>query len=95
MCSISESYRECARNYACQEGRKFAPVQANKPNIDTLYHANDSGVGMALHQEQNKYKMFAGDTGLFVTLAFWDKMSPIEVKSSGIYDDVSMIMEEG
>lgn len=39
--------------------------------------------------------MFAGDTGLFVTLAFWDKMSPIEVKFSGIYDDVSMIMEEG
>ena len=24
------------------------------------------------HQDPNKYKMFAGDTGLFVTLAFWD-----------------------
>ena len=35
MRSISESYRECVRNYACQEGRNFAPVQANKPNSDT------------------------------------------------------------
>ena len=35
MRSISESYRECVRNYACQEGRNFAPVQVNKPNIDT------------------------------------------------------------
>ena len=35
MRSISESYRECVRNYACQEGRNFAPVQADKPSIDT------------------------------------------------------------
>ena len=35
MRSISESYRECVRNHACQEGRNFAHVQANKPNIDT------------------------------------------------------------
>lgn len=41
--------------------------------VNMAYHANDPGVGMALHQDQNKYKMFAGDTGLFVTLAFWDK----------------------
>lgn len=37
------------------------------------YHANDPGAGMALHQAPNKYKMFARDTGLFVTLAFRDK----------------------
>lgn len=41
--------------------------------VNMAYHANDPGVGMALHQDPNKYKMFAGDTGLFVTLAFWDK----------------------
>ncbi len=41
--------------------------------VNMAYHANDPGVGMALHQDQNKYKIFAGDTGLFVTLAFWDK----------------------
>ena len=41
--------------------------------VNMSYHANDPSVGMALHQDPNKYKMFAGDTGLFVTLAFWDK----------------------
>lgn len=41
--------------------------------VNMAYHANDPCVGMALHQDPNKYKMFVGDTGLFVTLAFWDK----------------------
>lgn len=41
--------------------------------VNMSYHANDPSVGMALHQDPDKYKMFAGDTGLFVTLAFWDK----------------------
>ena len=41
--------------------------------VNMAYHANDPSVGMALHQDPNKYKMFTGDTGLFVTLAFWDR----------------------
>ena len=41
--------------------------------VNMAYHANDPGVGMALHQNPDKYKMFTGDTGLFVTLAFWDR----------------------
>ena len=40
--------------------------------VNMAYHANDPSTGMALYQDPNKYKMFAGDTGLFVTLAFWD-----------------------
>ena len=30
-------------------------------------------MGLALNSNTNQYKMFVGDTGLFVTLAFWDK----------------------
>lgn len=41
--------------------------------VNMSYRANDPSVGMALHQDTDKYKMFASDTGLFVTLAFWDK----------------------
>jgi len=41
--------------------------------VNMSYHANDPSAGMALHQDPDKYKMFAGDTGLFVTLSFWDK----------------------
>ena len=41
--------------------------------VNMAYHANDPSAGVALHQDPNKYKMFTGDTGLFVTLAFWDR----------------------
>ncbi len=36
-------------------------------------HANDPNVGLSLHEDNNQYKMFMNDTGLFITLAFWDK----------------------
>lgn len=41
--------------------------------VNMAYHANDPNVGMALHKDSNRYKMFMADTGLFITLAFWDK----------------------
>ena len=37
------------------------------------YHSNDPNVGMSLTKNISKYKIFCADTGLFVTLAFWDK----------------------
>ena len=41
--------------------------------INLAYHANNPSVGMSLHEDIAKYKMFLGDTGLFTTLAFMDK----------------------
>ena len=37
------------------------------------HHADDPNVGLALNEDRGRYKMFLNDTGLFVTLAFWDK----------------------
>lgn len=37
------------------------------------YHSNDPNVGMSLTKDRSKFKIFCADTGLFVTLAFWDK----------------------
>ena len=37
------------------------------------YHSNDPNVGMSLTKDVSKFKIFCADTGLFVTLAFWDK----------------------
>lgn len=37
------------------------------------HHANDPNVGLSLHEDSSQYKMFMNDTGLFITLAFWDK----------------------
>lgn len=36
------------------------------------YHANDPHAGLSLNVSQEQFKLFCGDTGLFVTLAFWD-----------------------
>lgn len=41
--------------------------------VSLAYHANDPNVGMGLSKDINLYKMFLCDTGLFVTMAFWDK----------------------
>ena len=45
------------------------------------HHADDPNVGLSLHKDLGRYKMFLNDTGLFITLAFWDK----EVTDNVIY----------
>jgi predicted AAA+ superfamily ATPase len=37
------------------------------------FHTNDPNVGMSLTKDVSRFKIFCADTGLFVTLAFWDK----------------------
>ena len=41
--------------------------------VNIAYHADDPHVGMSLTADFGKYKLYVGDTGLFVTMAFWDK----------------------
>lgn len=46
------------------------------------YNCTDPNVGMSLTKDLNRYKIFLGDTGLFVTLCFWDK----DYTENAIYD---------
>lgn len=41
--------------------------------VNFAHHADDPNVGLPLNADYGKYKMYVADTGLFVTLAFWDK----------------------
>lgn len=41
--------------------------------VNIAYQASDPNVGLALTADKTRYKMYLADTGLFVTLAFWDK----------------------
>lgn len=41
--------------------------------VNLSYHITDPNVGLGMHKLMDAYKMFMVDTGLFVTLAFWDK----------------------
>lgn len=41
--------------------------------VTIAYHADDPHVGLPITANYDKFKLFIADTGLFVTLAFWDK----------------------
>ena len=45
----------------------------NSKNVLVSYHTDDPNIGMSLSQDSSKYKLFVADTGLFVTMMFWDK----------------------
>lgn len=57
------------------ENKLFELMKNLEDSKTTLfsYHSNDPNVGMSLTKDISKYKIFCADTGLFVTLAFWDK----------------------
>ncbi len=41
--------------------------------VNIAYNSADPNVGLALSADRSRYKMYLADTGLFVTLAYWDK----------------------
>ena len=47
----------------------------NSLTINFSYRCTDPNVGFALHKDYNYFKLFLGDTGLFISLAFWDRDS--------------------
>lgn len=51
------------------------------------YHSNDPNVGLSLSKDISKFKVFCADTGLFVTLAFWDKDSTENVIYQKLLND--------
>ena len=53
--------------------RELIPEILSSCTVNIAYHANNPGVGMSLEKDFNRYKLFASDVGLFVTLAFKDK----------------------
>lgn len=46
---------------------------ADSMTISLAHHVNDPQVGLPMTKNLYRYKMYVVDTGLFVTLAFWDK----------------------
>jgi hypothetical protein len=53
--------------------RTLIPDMLSSFVVTIASHANDPGVGMSLTKDSGRYKLFASDVGLFVTLAFKDK----------------------
>lgn len=53
--------------------RGLVEMIEDSKTVNIAYHSNDPNVGMELTSDKSSYKMYICDTGLFVTLAFWDK----------------------
>ena len=66
------------------ESKMAELLQALEESKTTLFCHNctDPKVGMSVTKDLNRYKIFMADTGLFVTLCFWDK----EYTENTIYD---------
>lgn len=58
---------------ASSSGQELLAQMVDSKTVNIVYHADDPNVGMALSKNIDKYKLFICDTGLFVTLCFWDK----------------------
>lgn len=50
--------------------------------VNVVYHSDDPNAGLALTKNEEYFKMYTSDTGLFVTLAFKDA----DITENVIYD---------
>ncbi|MDE5975454.1 MAG: AAA family ATPase [Muribaculaceae bacterium] len=58
--------------------------------VNFAYRTTDPSVGMGLHKDVNSFRIYLGDTGLFVTLAFWDrKVADNEIYTKLLSDKLS------
>jgi len=60
-------------NTTTTQRRELIEAMRESMIANVAYHTNDPHVGMHLSADKSRYKMYLADTGLFVTLAFWDK----------------------
>lgn len=60
-------------NVASEKMLQLLSDLEDSKTVNFAYHTNDPNVGMELARDNTRYKIFVCDTGLFVTMAFWDK----------------------
>lgn len=69
------------RGYSNGDIAEFLRDLEDSLTVNFAHHADNPTVGLPAHTDYEQYKLFICDTGLFITLAFWDK----EVTENVIY----------
>ena len=69
------------RGYSNGDIAEFLRDLEDSLTVNFAHHADNPTVGLPAHTDYEQYKLFIGDTGLFITMAFWDK----EVTENVIY----------
>lgn len=67
-----QPYTVVGQQSEAKMGELLQDLEQSKTTL-FCYHCTDPNVGMSLNKDTGKYKMYLADTGLFVTLCFWDK----------------------
>lgn len=61
------------RGYSNDDVAEFLRDLENSLTVNFAHHSDNPSIGLPAHTDYDQYKLFVGDTGLFITLAFWDK----------------------
>ena len=67
---VYSSAREGTRS---EQIYRVLPDMLSSYTVNIAYHSNNPGVGMALEKDTERFKLFASDIGLFITLSYKDK----------------------
>lgn len=58
---------------SASKAAELVDVVKESMTVNVAYNVDDPSVGFGLTSDNSAYKIYVCDTGLFVTLAFWDK----------------------
>lgn len=61
------------RGYSNNNVAEFLRDLEDSLTVNFAHHSDNPSIGLPAHTDYDQYKLFVGDTGLFITLAFWDK----------------------
>lgn len=67
-----QPYTVVGQQSAAKMGELLQELEQSKTTL-FCHHCTYPNVGMSLNKDLSRYKIFMADTGLFVTLCFWDK----------------------
>lgn len=75
LSSNSSRYRPSSviAGISASQMESFLSILDDSRTVNVAYHACDPNVGLPQNADHGRFKLFAADTGLFVTLAYWDK----------------------
>ncbi len=78
---LSRDFRQYRVNRAVKEKRRSKKADEllcellDSKTVNICYHVTDPGVSLLLTEDLDSYKLYIGDTGLFFTLMFMDRLA--------------------
>ena len=79
------------RGYPSETVDEFLRDMEDSLTVNFAHHSDNPEVGLPSHTDYGQYKLYMGDTGLFITLAFWNNdFSDNEIYGKLLSDKLSV-----